>query len=105
MKTMQEFERASGRVANDFKAIIADGEDMLKAAATVSGEGLAAARTRFEGRLQSAKVALADASRPMLDRTREGAAATDEYVRANPWTAVGIAVAAGALFGFLAGRR
>jgi len=105
MKTMHEFERAGGRVANDFKAIIADGEDMLKAAATVSGEGLAVARTKFEGRLKSARAALADASQPMLERTRESAAAADEYVRANPWSAVGIAVAAGALVGFLAGKK
>ena len=102
---MHEFERAGGRVANDFKAIIADGEDLLKAAATVSGEGLAVARTKFEGQLKNAKAALADASQPVLERTRETAAATNEYVRTNPWSAVGIAVAAGVLVGFLAGRK
>jgi len=105
MNKMQAFERAGGRVANDFKAIIADGEDMLKAAATVSGEGLAVARTKFEGRLKSAKAALADASQPVLERTRETVAATDDYVRGNPWSAVGIAVAAGVLIGYLSGRK
>ena len=105
MKTMQQFEQARGRVAGDFRAMIADGEDLLKAAATVSGEGFAAARTKFEGKLKSAKAALADASQPVLDKTRESAAAADDYVRGNPWTAVGVAVAAGALIGFLAARR
>jgi len=102
---MQQFEQARGRVAGDFRTMIADGEDLLKAAATVSGEGFAAARTKFEGKLRSAKAALADASQPVLDRTRESAAAADDYVRGNPWTAVGVAVAAGALIGFLAARR
>ena len=102
---MQQFEQARGKVAGDFRAMIADGEDLLKAAATVSGEGFAAARTKFEGKLRSAKAALADASQPVLDRTRESAAAADDYVRGNPWTAVGVAVAAGALIGFLAARR
>jgi len=102
---MQQFEQARGKVAGDFRAMIADGEDLLKAAATVSGEGFAAARTKFEGKLRSAKAALADASQPVLDRTRESAAAADGYVRGNPWTAVGVAVAAGALIGFLAARR
>jgi len=102
---MQQFEQARGRVAGDFRAMIADGEDLLKAAATVSGEGFAAARTKFEGKLRSAKAALADASQPVLDKTRESAAAADDYVRGNPWTAVGVAVAAGALIGFLAARR
>lgn len=105
MKTMQQFEQARGRVAGDFRTMIADGEDLLKAAATVSGEGFAAARTKFEGKLRSAKAALADASQPVLDKTRESAAAADDYVRGNPWTAVGVAVAAGALIGFLAARR
>ena len=102
---MQQFEQARGKVAGDFRAMIADGEDLLKAAATVSGEGFTAARTKFEGKLRSAKAALADASQPVLDRTRESAAAADDYVRGNPWTAVGVAVAAGALIGFLAARR
>jgi len=102
---MQQFEQARGRVAGDFRTMIADGEDLLKAAATVSGEGFAAARTKFEGKLRSAKAALADASQPVLDKTRESAAAADDYVRGNPWTAVGVAVAAGALIGFLAARR
>ena len=30
---------------------------------------------------------------------------TDTYVRANPWRAVGISAAVGALIGFLAARR
>ncbi len=30
---------------------------------------------------------------------------TDQYVRANPWRAVGISAAVGALIGFLAARR
>jgi ElaB/YqjD/DUF883 family membrane-anchored ribosome-binding protein len=93
---------STGR-SEDFKAIIADGEDMLKA--TVSGEGLAVARTKFEGRLKSARAALEDASQPVLERTRETAAAANEYVRGNPWSVVGIALAAGALVGYLASRK
>jgi len=105
VKAMQEFERAGGKVASDFRAIISDGEDLLKAAATVSGEGLSAARTKFEGQLKSARAALADASQPVLERTRESAAAANQYVRANPWSAVGMAIAAGMVVGFLAGRK
>jgi len=91
---MNHFDRASGRMAKDFRAIIADSEELLKAAATASGEGFTAARARFEEKLNGAKVMLADAAQP-----------AERYVRGNPWTAVGIAVAAGALLGFLAARR
>jgi ElaB/YqjD/DUF883 family membrane-anchored ribosome-binding protein len=89
---MNQFDKAKGKLAGDFKAMISDSEDLLKAAATVSGEGFGAARSKFEERLKSAKAALADG-------------AQSEYIRSNPWTAVGIAVAAGLVLGFIAGKR
>jgi ElaB/YqjD/DUF883 family membrane-anchored ribosome-binding protein len=63
------------------------------------------ARTKFEDKLRRAKATLADASQPVFDRTRETGAAADDYVRGNPWTAVGVAIAAGVLIGFLAAKR
>ena len=91
-RVMHEFDRAKGKMAADFRTMINDSEDLLKAAASVSGEGFGAARTKFEERVKSAKAMLADASPP-------------EYIRGNPWTAVGIAVAAGLLVGFIAAKR
>jgi len=76
----------------DFRTMIDDSEELLKAAATVSGEGFGAARTKFEEKLKSAKAMLAEASPP-------------DYIRANPWTTLGIAVAAGLLIGFLVAKR
>jgi ElaB/YqjD/DUF883 family membrane-anchored ribosome-binding protein len=104
-RAIHEFDRAADRMAGDLRTMITDSEDLLNAAVSVSGESFAAARARFEGRLKSARAALEDASRPLVDRTREGAASADGYVRANPWSAVGVALAAGALVGFLAAKR
>ncbi len=104
-RAVNEFERARGRMAGDFRTMITDSEDLLKAAATVSGEGYTAARTKFEEKLKSAKATLADASQPVFDKTRETAAAADDYVHGNPWTAIGVAIAAGVLIGFLAAKR
>jgi ElaB/YqjD/DUF883 family membrane-anchored ribosome-binding protein len=104
-QAMHEFDQARGRMAVDLRSMINDSEDLLKAAATVSGESFAAARTKFEAKLKNAKATLAEASQPMLDGTKESAAVADAYVRANPWIAVGVAVAAGALLGFLAAKR
>ncbi len=101
----QEFDRAKGKMAGDFRTMIADGEELLKAAATVSGEGFAAARTRFEHKLTSAKAGLAEASQPAIDKAKESAAVADRYVRGNPWSAVGIAVAVGVVLGFLTAKR
>jgi ElaB/YqjD/DUF883 family membrane-anchored ribosome-binding protein len=104
-RAVNEFERARRRMAGDFRTMITDSEDLLKAAATVSGDGFTAARTKFEEKLRSAKATLAEASQPVFDGTRETAAAADDYVRGNPWTAVGVAIAAGVLIGFLAAKR
>ena len=104
-RAVNEFERAKARMAGDFRTMITDSEDLLKAAATVSGEGFTAARAKFEEKLKSAKATLADASQPVFDRTRQTASVADDYVRGNPWTAVGVAVAAGVLIGFLAAKR
>ena len=104
-KAVDNFDRARGRLAGDFRTMITDSEELLKAAASVSGEGFSAARSKFEERLKNAKSALADASQPLVERTKETAAAADDYVSANPWTAVGLAVAAGAILGFFAAKR
>jgi ElaB/YqjD/DUF883 family membrane-anchored ribosome-binding protein len=104
-RAVHEFDLARGKMAGDFRTMIVDSEDLLKAAASVSGEGFASARKKFEEKLRSARAALEDASQPAFDNARETAAAADDYVRGNPWAAVGIAVAAGVLFGFLAAKR
>ena len=88
---MNQFDKAKGKLAADFKSMISDSEELLKAAAGVSGEGFGAARSKFEERLKSAKATLADAS--------------PDYIRANPWTAVGIAVAAGVVLGLIVAKR
>jgi ElaB/YqjD/DUF883 family membrane-anchored ribosome-binding protein len=104
-RAVREFERASARTAGDFRTLITDSEDLLKAAAAVSGESFTAARTKFEEKLRRAKATLADASQPVFDRTRETAVAADHYVHDNAWTVVGVAIAAGVLLGFLAAKR
>jgi ElaB/YqjD/DUF883 family membrane-anchored ribosome-binding protein len=102
---VDEFDRARGRMAGDFRTMITDSEDLLRAAASVSGEGFTAARTKFEEKLRRAKSALADASQPVLERTRKTASAADDYVHGHAWTVVGVAIAAGVLIGLLTAKR
>jgi len=86
-------------------SLIADGQAALKAAATASGESLAAARTQVERRLKSAGATITDASQPVIDRARQSATAADALVRRHPWTVAGVAIAAGVVIGFLAARQ
>lgn len=45
------------------------------------------------------------AAKPVLDAARHGAGVAGDYLRASPWSALGIAIAAGMLIGFLAAKR
>ncbi|MNC98513.1 hypothetical protein D3C83_164970 [compost metagenome] len=59
----------------------------------------------MEDSMHRAKVKLAEAEAVMMDKTRQAARATDEYVHENPWRAVGMAAGIGLLVGLLIGRR
>ncbi len=104
-ETVGEFNRTKGKMVDDFKAIVADADDLLQATAKVSGEGFNAARAKFAEKLKSAKTSLAEAERHVVDKAKQAATATDDYVKGNPWTAVGIAAGVGILIGFLVGKR
>jgi len=99
--TAGEFNRAKGKMADDLKMIVSDGEELLKAAANASGEGFTAARAKFSEQLMSAKAKLADVSQPVVEKARQA----DDYVHGRPWTAIGVAAAVGILIGFLAAKR
>ncbi|TAK38263.1 MAG: DUF883 domain-containing protein [Betaproteobacteria bacterium] len=86
-------------------SLITDSENLVKNVATASGDALAATRNRFGRKLRRARATLEDVSQPVLERTRQTAAAADDYVRGNAWTVIGVAVALAALIGFLSAKR
>lgn len=104
-QAISESNRTKGKMVDDFKSIVNDADDLLQATAKISGEGFNLARAKFAEKLKSAKVSLADAEQLVLDRAKQAATATDDYVKGNPWTAVGIAAGVGILLGFLAAKR
>lgn len=93
------------KLVQDFKLVIADAEELLRATATQAGEKVSAARERIQDRLHTAKIKLAEAEEAVLIRTREAARVTDEFVHDKPWYAVGIAAGVGLIIGMLIGRR
>jgi ElaB/YqjD/DUF883 family membrane-anchored ribosome-binding protein len=93
------------KLVADLKLVVADAEELLRATASQAGEKVSAARERIQASLATAKVKLTDAERVVVDKTKDAAKATDEYVRDNPWQAVGIAAAAGLVLGVLISRR
>ena len=94
-----------GKLVEDFKAVVADAEELLKATANQTGERITAARGKAEESLKAAKVRIAEEEVAVMAKTRAAAKATEDYVRANPWKAVGLTAAAGFVLGLLATRR
>lgn len=89
----------------DFKVVIADAEELLKATASQTGEKAAELRERAGESLKRAKLRLQDAQDAMSEKTKAVARATDDYVHEHPWQAVGVAAGVGFLLGLLVGRR
>jgi ElaB/YqjD/DUF883 family membrane-anchored ribosome-binding protein len=93
------------KLVADLKIVVADAEELLRATAAQAGEKVSAARERIQASLATAKVKLTEAERALLEKTKEAAKATDEFVHEHPWKAVGIAAGAGLLIGILISRR
>jgi len=93
-----------GKLAEDLKAVVADAEELLKATAGQTGERIAAARAKAEESLKAAKTRLAEQEGAVMAKTRAVAKAAEDYVRANPWKAVGIAAGAGFVLCLLTAR-
>ena len=93
------------KLMQDMRVVVEDAEELLKATAGQAGEKVAAARERIQENLGVAKERLAVAERAVVEKTKQAAKATDEYVHENPWRAVGIAAGAGFIVGLLVGRR
>jgi ElaB/YqjD/DUF883 family membrane-anchored ribosome-binding protein len=89
----------------DFKVVLADAEEMLKATASQTGEKAAEMREKVGDHLKRAKIRLQEEQEKALARTKEVAGATDDYVHDHPWQAVGVGAGIGFLLGLLIGRR
>ena len=93
------------KLMEDMRAVVADAEELLKATADLTGERIAAARGKAEESLKAAKARFDEQEAAVMARTKAAAKATEDYMRANPWKAAGIAAAAGLVLGILAARR
>ncbi|MES2325122.1 MAG: YqjD family protein [Pseudomonadota bacterium] len=96
---------ARDQLMSDLKSVIQDAEAWLTRGGTMTGEELQAAKAKFERTLSSAKADLIRFEETVVEKTKEAAKATDEYVHENPWKSVGIGAAVGLVIGMLISRR
>ena len=92
-------------LVDDLAAVLAEGEEMLRRAAAETGDKARDLRSQVETNLLRAKLRLQEIEGEAVDRAKDAARATDDYVRDNPWKAVGVAAAVGLAIGLLLNRR
>ena len=91
----------SDKVMTDLKRVVRDSEELLHDSAGAVGEKARQVREHLAETLEQAKAAYAR----LQEKTKETAKATDKAIRENPYPALGIALGAGVILGWLLGRR
>jgi ElaB/YqjD/DUF883 family membrane-anchored ribosome-binding protein len=100
-----KLERSRKAIVQDFGDVLGEAEALLRQAAKETGDKASDLRSQVEAKLLAAKVKLQDLQDDAIDQAKAAARATDDYVRDNPWQAIGAAVAVGFLVGMLVSRR
>ncbi len=75
-------EAARRKLVEDFRALTADAEELLRATANQTGERVTAARAKVEERVREAREAVAEFGEGVAERAR---AAARSSIRGNRW--------------------
>lgn len=89
----------------ELQHLVADVEELVRQATSLTGEELAAAKVRLSGRLAAARGAMSRAGDSIATHARTTMDATNDYVHGQPWKAIGIGATLGLLLGFALARR
>lgn len=100
-KSAEEIEVSIDKLLRDLKAVIRDGEELLRAGARDLTERGGSAREKIAAALEVAK----DTQSRLQSGALAGAKRADRLIRHNPYEAFGIAFGLGMLVGLLANRR
>ena len=101
----EEAQINSENLIGDFKALMADAEELIKATASHDDGPLGAIRSKALETLNSAKESLSSVEGTMTEKTKVVAERTDDFVHRTPWEAVGVAAGIGLLLGLFIRRR
>ena len=90
---------------DDLRKVVHDTEALLRATEGQIGEKADDARKRVQAALETARTRLKNVQGSASEMGEEAVRATETYVRANPWQAIGIATGVGLVLGLLISRR
>lgn len=89
----------------DVKSGLSNVEELLREAASSTGERANELRASAMAALRNTRESLVDLQDSVFERGKAAARATDDYVHDNPWRSLGMAVAVGFVIGLLINKR
>jgi ElaB/YqjD/DUF883 family membrane-anchored ribosome-binding protein len=89
----------------DSQSLLKNAKDMVRAATSATADKADALLAQGSGMLKSATGKAVELEKAAIQGGKSIAGSTDEYVRDNPWKAVGIAAGAAALVAAVVARR
>lgn len=92
-------------VRNDMKTLMRDAQELFREASQSTGEKAEELRSKGLVMLDAAMEKAQEVQAVALEKGKEAAQSTDEFVRQNPWKAVAISAGVGLLFGMLISRK
>lgn len=95
----------TAKLKEDLQTVMRDAEALLRATASQTGEKIQEARARAEESLRQARERLTEMQGDALEQAQAAAQTAEEYVRKNPWQALGVAAAVGLVIGLLLRSR
>jgi ElaB/YqjD/DUF883 family membrane-anchored ribosome-binding protein len=101
--TTPQSEVTKERLYDEFNAVVAETEQLLKSVASAGTGKAGALKENVAQSLSDAAARLEAIRQQALGQANAAARATDEYVQDNPWRAIGIAAAVAAVTGVVAG--
>jgi ElaB/YqjD/DUF883 family membrane-anchored ribosome-binding protein len=90
--------------STELRNLAADLEDVLQGVSGMSDADVARIKARVERAVEDARATIAGRTERIRLQAADATAATEQYVRRQPWTAIGLAAAAGLVLGLVAGR-
>lgn len=98
---MERTAERSAALVDELRNVVIQAEALLQAIGADKDEAIGVLRERVYSAVDAAKTRLADLEKQASVVAQRASVATEAYVRDNPWTVAGGALAAGLLLGAL----
>jgi ElaB/YqjD/DUF883 family membrane-anchored ribosome-binding protein len=92
-------------IDRDTANVVKEAQHLLKTLGDQGDAAIAAATTRAQDTIESARRNLGEVQQYAADNAKRAVTTANDYVHGNPWQSVGIGAALGLLAGFLLARR